>query len=213
MWEDAYYFFGTLTICLMLLASALLIQDMYKTIRMKRSSPSEMTILYYNDDPPTRKVKGVFLAGPTSNEEHTAWRVHVTELLRQKGYKGYVMIPEFRDGGFEKNRLSMADGRPSSIEGSDRASERITDWETVGLENCSQVLFWMPFSLGEKGDPNSLPGFATRGEVQRLMLLRPKNTILGMPEKAFRGGLVRYWASKYGLKIHKTLEDSVNQVK
>ena len=64
-----------------------------------------------------------------------------------------------------------------------------------------------------KGDPNSLPGFATRGEVQRLMILRQKDVILGMPDKVFRGGLVRYWANKYGLKIHKTLEDSVNQVK
>jgi hypothetical protein len=70
----------------------------------------------------------------------------------------------------------------------------------------------MPFSISEKGDPNSLPGFATRGEVQRLMLLRPKNTVLGMPEKVFRGGLVRYWANKYGLKIHKTLEESIDQL-
>ena len=213
MLENTYNFLGTMAICLMLLASASLIQDMYKTIRMKRSSPKELTILYYNDDPPARKVKGVFLAGPTSNEEHTAWRVRVIELLHQKGYKGYVMIPEFRDGGFEKNRLSMDDKKPSTIEGSDRASERITDWETAGLESCSQILFWMPFSLGEKGDPNSLPGFATRGEVQRLMILRQKDVILGMPDKVFRGGLVRYWANKYGLKIHKTLEDSVNQVK
>lgn len=213
MLENTYNFFGTLFCCVLLLGSASLLQDVYRTVRLNTSSPKELTVLYYNDDPPTRKVKGVFLAGPTSSEEHTAWRVRVIELLKQKGYKGYVMIPEFRDGGFEKNRLSMDDGRPSSIEGSDRASERITDWETAGLENCSQVLFWMPFSLGEKGDPNSLPGFATRGEVQRLMLLRPKNTILGMPEKAFRGGLVRYWANKYGLKIHKTLEESVNQIK
>lgn len=213
MWEGTYYFFGTLTIFLLILACASLVQDMYKSIQIRNISPKELTILYYNNDPPTKRVHGVFLAGPTSSEEHTAWRVRAIELLRQKGYKGYVMVPEFQSGGFEKNRLSMDDKKPSTTEGSDRASERITDWETAGLENCSQALFWMPFSLGEKGDPNSLPGFATRGEVQRLMLLRPKNTILGMPEKAFRGGLVRYWASKYGLKIHKTLEEVVDQIK
>jgi hypothetical protein len=123
------------------------------------------------------------------------------------------MVPEFREGGFEKGRPTMDDGKPSTIEGSDRSSENITAWESVGLENCSQVLFWMPFSLGEKGDPNSMPGFATRGEVQRAMILRPQATILGMPEKAFRGGLVRYWANRYGLKIHKTLEEVVNQIK
>lgn len=174
--------------------------------------PNTLVVLYYNDPPPTKRVKGVFLAGPTSSEEHTAWRLQVIEVLKKRGYKGYIMVPEFREGGFEKGRPTMDDGKPSTIEGSDRSSENITAWESVGLENCSQVLFWMPFSLGEKGDLNSMPGFATRGEVQRAMILRPQATILGMPDKAFRGGLVRYWANRYGLKIHKTLEETVSQI-
>ena len=213
MLENTYNFLGTLVICLLLLACSTLLQDIYRTINLRLSSPKELVILYYNDPPPKKKVKGVFLAGPTSSEEHTVWRVRVVEILKQKGYQGYVMIPEFRDGGFEKGRSTMDDGRPSTIEGSDRSSEKITNWESVGLENCSQVLFWMPFSFGEKGDPNSLPGFATRGEVQRLMILRRKDTILGMPDKAFRGGLVRYWANQYRLKIHKTLEEVVDQIR
>lgn len=212
MLENTYNFFGTLATCLVLYGCITLLQIAYKIGSLNLSVPKELVVLYYNDPPPEKKVKGVFLAGPSSSEEHTAWRIQVVELLRKKGYRGYVMIPEFREGGFEKGRPTMDDGKPSTIEGSDRSSERITDWETSGLENCSQVLFWMPFSLGAKGDPDSLPGFATRGEVQRLMILRSKDTIFGMPDKAFRGGLVRYWANKQGLKIYKTLEETVNQI-
>lgn len=212
MAQNLYNFFGTL-LCIVM--ASLCIKLIYNTFQegwVRITAPTSTVVLYYNDPPPTRRVKGVFLAGPTSSEEHTAWRLKVIDLLRQKGYRGYVMVPEFREGGFEKGRPTMDDGKPSTIEGSDRSSENITAWESVGLENCSQVLFWMPFSLGEKGDLNSMPGFATRGEVQRAMILRPQATILGMPDKAFRGGLVRYWANRYGLKIHKTLEETVSQI-
>ena len=147
MLENTYNFFGTVLICLMLCACISLIQDMYKTINLRISAPKELVVLYYNDPPPEKKVKGVFLAGPSSSEEHTAWRVQVIELLKQKGYKGYVMIPEFREGGFEKGRPTMDDGKPSTIEGSDRASEgRILfsecltkhseeDWSVTGPTN------------------------------------------------------------------------------
>ena len=150
MTQNLYNFFGTL-LCAVLVALCMkLIYNIFQEGWVRITAPTSTVVLYYNDLPPTRRVKGVFLAGPTSSEEHTAWRLKVIDLLRQKGYRGYVMVPEFREGGFEKGRPTMNDGKPSTIEGSDRSSENITTWESVGLENCSQVLFWMPFSLGER---------------------------------------------------------------
>lgn len=173
-----------------------------------RSLPNPGGELHYDDPPLDRRTRGVFLAGPTADDgNRTVWRLHAIKLLREAGYADLIVIPEFRDGKFSRERWE--DGLASTTPGVPRTTERILDWETAGVDHCIVVLAWMPFTIGPKGSPESRPGFNTRREVSRVVTQRRAGLALGMPDGALSGGGLRYDIAKAGYPLFPSLEATV----
>lgn len=156
---------------------------------------------------PCSDVSSVFLAGPSSD---TRWRNTAFDALRVGGFRGRIVIPEFRNGIFDKSRFD--DGKPSTVPGMSRSSERILDWETAGIENSSVLMVWMPYT--DFADPRHWTGLSTRSEASRAIGSHEgrKRLVLGMPDDAFRSGQERYHAHRNGLTIHKTLHATCESV-
>lgn len=174
-----------------------------------RSLPNPGGELFYNDPPLDRRTRGVFLAGPTADDgNRTAWRLQAVMLLREEGYTGLIVIPEFRDGKFSRERWD--DGLASTMPGIARATVRILDWETAGIDHCTVVLAWMPFALAAKGTAESRPGFNTRREVSRIITQRRPGLALGMPDGALSGGGLRYDITKAGYPVFDSLKKTVH---
>ena len=154
-----------------------------------RSLPNPGGELFYDDPPLDRRTRGVFLAGPTADDGHrTAWRLRAVTLLRDEGYDGLIVIPEFRDGKFSRERWD--DGQPSTVSYVPRATQRILDWETAGVDHCTVVLAWMPFTLAAKGTAESRPGYSALW--------------------ALSGGGLRYDIAKAGYPLFDSLEKTVH---
>jgi hypothetical protein len=173
-----------------------------------------MDTLFYDDqdleDRLASAPRSLFLAGPTSRGvTRTAWRAQALELLSAYGYDGVVVLPEFRDGLFDR-RAPEVFGRGQSPAPNMRAqSYAVLRWETCGIERTTTVLFWMPFRIGPADDPDSLPGFTTRAEVGRELARDPTRLVLGMPSWALSGSHIRYHAHAAGLRIWETLAETV----
>lgn len=159
--------------------------------------------VYYDDPPLTKNQLSVFLAGPSS---HAKWRGDAVKMLREGGFKGTIVIPEFRSGVFDKSRFD--DCKPSTIPGMSRSSELIMEWETQGIDNSTVLMVWMPYTGFD--DPRQWTGLSTRGESARAIICNRSGLVLGMPSDAFRSGQDRFHAYKKGIPIHTTLESSVN---
>ena len=72
MTQNLYNFFGTL-LCAVLVALCMkLIYNTFQEGWVRITAPTSTVVLYYNDPPPTKRVKGVFLAGPTSDHSWNA---------------------------------------------------------------------------------------------------------------------------------------------
>lgn len=178
---------------------------------MSSSLYPESDLLFY-DDPPfdgssAFNNASVFLAGPSS--EHR-WRPDAVRMLRDGGFSGTIIIPEFRSGVFDKSRFD--DGQPSSIPGMSRSSQKIMEWETRGIENASLMLVWMAYTGFD--DPRHWTGLSTRGEVARAIESdqRRPGLVLGMPPDAFRSGQDRYHAHRRGIPIYPTLQEACDRV-
>lgn len=158
----------------------------------------------YYDDPPLEPGKlSVFLAGPSS---HVKWRPDAVRLLRDGGFKGSIVIPEFRSGVFDKKRWD--DGKPSTVPKMTRASERVMQWETDGIDNATVLVVWMPYTGFD--DSRQWTGLSTRGESSRGIATRRKSRlVLGMPDDAFRSGQDRFHAHRQGITIESSLEDTI----
>jgi hypothetical protein len=170
-------------------------------------------ILRFYDDTLGEPFSGasIFLAGPTSGGVlRTAWRAEALQLLQDRGFTGTVLLPEFRDGLFEQNAPRVFGAPASPIPGMRATSHNILHWETTGIERATVVLFWMPFRIGHKDDPESLPGFTTRAEVSRELARDPSRIVLGMPNRALSSSHIRYHAHHAGLPIHTTLASTVD---
>jgi len=156
-------------------------------------------LVCYDDAPPPSQHLSVFLAGPSS---HRRWRPGAVSLLREGGYTGCIVIPEFRSGVFDKSRFD--DGEASTIPGMSRSSQKIMEWETTCIDNAAVLLIWMPYT--DFSDERQWTGLSTRGEAARAIATRRNGLVLGMPPDAFRSGQDRYHAHKAGFVIYPTLE-------
>lgn len=171
-----------------------------------------METLFYDDAALQDLLRGrrsIFLAGPTSRGvPRTAWRARALDLL--KDFDGTVVLPEFRDGLFaERVKLVFGTGT-SPVPGMRVASHNVLHWETRGIELSTVALFWMPFVIRAETDPESLPGFTTRAEVSRELQRDPKRIVLGMPaSNVLSSSHIRFHAHHAGLRVHETLEETV----
>lgn len=158
--------------------------------------------IYYDDAALTRGKLSVFLAGPSSHER---WRPEAIRLLREGGFKGTIVVPEFRDGVFRKERFD--DGKPGTIPKMTRASENIMRWETDGIDNATVLVVWMPYT--DFADDRKWTGLSTRGESSRAIEAKRRGLVLGMPDDAFRSGQDRFHAHRRGLLIHASLQETI----
>ena len=162
--------------------------------------------LRFYDDPPVPSARSVFLAGPTARTgTRTPWRAQALALFEAAGFDGELVLPEFRDRTFRHEYFD--DGKPSTVPGMRRPSQRILEWETGCIDAASVLLVWMPFTISD--DDASLPGFTTRAEVARAIAQRRLKMQLGMPKGAVSGGHIRFHAHHGGYSIADSLEACV----
>lgn len=172
-----------------------------------------METLFYDDDLDRQlsdRGASIFLAGPTARGiQRTPWRAQTLSLLAGHGYRGTVLLPEFRDTPFDEAAPRVFGHGQSPVPGMRATTYNILRWETTGIERASVVLFWMPFVIAAEDDPASLPGFTTRAEVSRELARAPERIVLGMPGVALSSGHIRYHAHLRGVRIHETLAETV----
>jgi hypothetical protein len=175
-----------------------------------------MKLLFYDvrDLAPALKgTRSVFLAGPTVPQPGiTAWRADAVRLFEQAGFEGALVIPEFEVRHYKEAAPTHFGRPPSPVAGMKDHSYNVLAWETLGIEQSSHVMFWMPFSIGEEHDPDSMPGFTTRAEVARELVRAPRRITLGMTPDALSSAHIRYHAHHAGVSIHPTLEATVAAV-
>ncbi len=162
-----------------------------------------MRTVFY-DDPPLAPHPSIFLAGPTSRDGRTAWRIAALAQLARAGFAGAVLVPEFRDRAFADAAPYHFAGASCSVPEMRAVSYNVLAWETTGIESATVVLFWMPFHIADAADPASLPGFTTRAEVSRELVRAPHRIVLGMPAGALSSAHIRYHAHHAGVPILPT---------
>ena len=133
----------------------------------------------------------IFLAGPTVRGHQThlqpSWRFEACKILREIGWSGNVIIPEFSD-----------------ITQPDKGNEDwIVPWEYNGLKNCDVILFWIPRS-------KELIGLNTNFEFG-YWLNSLKSIVYGRPDDSYRNKYLDImYRMEYGKDemIYNTLEDT-----
>ena len=170
-----------------------------------------MLTRFYEDPPEDKPLhRSVFLAGPTARGvTRTPWRAEALAWLEEKRFEGVVLLPEFREGLFERRAPRIFGGKPSPIPGMRDVSHEVLRWETAGIEHATVVLFWMPFHLAAIDDPTSLPGFTTRAEVSRELARDAARLVLGMPQGALSSSHIRFHAHHAGVPIAPTLQETL----
>ncbi len=173
-----------------------------------------MKLLFYDDQDLEARLRverpSLFLAGPTARGvPRTPWRTEAIALLEKHGFTGTVVLPEFRSGVFADLAPRVFGTGTSPVPGMKTVTHNVLRWETTGIEGVTTVLFWMPFRVRAEDDPESLPGFTTRAEVSRELQRDASRLVLGMPPGAVSGGHIRYHASRAGVPIAETLEETV----
>jgi hypothetical protein len=110
-------------------------------------------------------LDSIFLAGPTvrGHQTHlTSWRFEAIQLLKQHGFHGNVIIPEFT------NKTE-----------SDKYRYDIPAWEFGGLTNSTVILFWIPRTP-------ELIGLTTNHELGYWMARDRQKLVYGRPDGAYR---------------------------
>ena len=86
--------------------------------------------------------ENIFLAGPTPRSEDVkSWRPQAINILRELGYKGNILIPEPRNGGWAENYYHQV------------------EWELESLNKSTGIIFWIPRNM------DNMPGMTTNIEL------------------------------------------------
>lgn len=127
----------------------------------------------------------IFLAGPTYENclKEKSWRPEALDILKRKGYKGTVFVPENWD-------FNLSD------------IESRTGWEIQAMEKADCILFWIPRNLID------MQGFTTNIEFGEFY--RSGKVVLGAPEDAAKMELIETRCSMQGIIRRYTLEDTIN---
>ena len=109
----------------------------------------------------------IFLAGPTVRGNQydklgPSWRVKACKLLKEYGFDGAVVLPEFTNP-YE----------------SDKGRTELPVWEHNGLTRADCILFWLPRT-------RELWGLNTNSEHGFWLAKDPLKLVYGRPDDAFR---------------------------
>lgn len=106
----------------------------------------------------------VFLAGPSPRSAAVqSWRPDMITELRVAGFKGNIIIPEYKDEYESENPKSFV------------YDKRIA-WEVYWLNRANAILFWVPRNM------STMPALTTNIEFGEFM--KSKKVILGYPTNA-----------------------------
>jgi hypothetical protein len=149
--------------------------------------PDELNIVYSDMKLPCLSTKGIFLAGPTPRDSNTvSWRINAIKHLKEKGFKGYVYVPEREKGWSDTFAYS----------------EQI-EWEEEALKKATAILFWIPRNL------DNMPAFTTNIEWGYWTAKNPSKLVLGSPTDAPKMDYMRYYADKLDIPNCNTLEKTL----
>ena len=113
----------------------------------------------FADQPPVFDGLSIFLAGPTPRSSEVAsWRLQALEVLKQRGFTGWALVPERQDW-------------VAAFDYTDQV-----EWEFTCLEAATVIAFWIPRDL------HTLPGFTTNVEFGRY--IGSGRCVYGRPEDA-----------------------------
>lgn len=111
------------------------------------------------------RLPSIFLAGPTVRGHQThliSWRFEACRILKEKGFTGNVIIPEF-----------------TSKTESDKYRYDIPQWEFAGLQNSQVIMFWIPRT-------RELIGLTTNHEHGYWTARDRSKVVYGRPDDAYR---------------------------
>jgi hypothetical protein len=120
-----------------------------------------------------------------------SWRAAAIEHFDELGYKGLLVVPEFRDHK-----------RPAHIPDSPDGNVKIYAWEAEWLARADVILFWVP------RDMKRLPGLTTNIEFG--MFLGTKKIVFGAPPGAEHVEYMRYHCVRAGVSQAEKLSTTVH---
>jgi hypothetical protein len=126
---------------------------------LARRKSTKMRVLTPDDRISDLQPRSIFLAGPTPRSSDVkSWRPEALDYLRRTGFDGDVLVPERKDF---KAQFGYCDQ---------------VEWELMGLERCSVVLFWVP------RDMVTMPALTTNVEFG--MYIKSNKIVYGRPQTA-----------------------------
>lgn len=150
--------------------------------------PDTFNIAYAQETLPGFCRSSIFLAGPTPRDENTqSWRPEAVEILQKKDFKGWLYIPE------------MKDGWSSDFEYSNQI-----EWEEEGLTKAAVIVFWVPREL------EKMPAFTTNVEWGYWVAKNPDKLVLGYPKDTPKMNYLDYYAKKLKIPVVHKLDDALD---
>lgn len=126
--------------------------------------------------------ESIFLAGPTVRPgvDLQSWRPEALRLLKEKGFKGRVFVPEMPGGGLSAGTVDQQ-----------------IRWEWSALDQASVIVFWVPRDLA------LIPGFTTNVEFGSFD--NSGKVLLGYPADAEKMRYMDRLARRYHVPVFDDL--------
>ena len=132
----------------------------------------------YSDGPLVVTKPSIFLAGPTPRSKDVkSWRPEAIEHLEDFKFPGQVIVPEKSDW-------------------TDTSYVNQVEWEYIGLEECSLVVFWVPRDL------ETMPALTTNVEFGGYV--KSGRILYGRPDYAPKNQYLDWLYTKHTYKIPST---------
>lgn len=146
--------------------------------------------VYAQEVLPSKVRKTLFLAGPTSRDPNVkGWRTEAVNILRRLGFDGHVFIPEAEQGDWNGNYVSQL------------------NWEEEALNRSDLIAFWVPRDPTGSMFGTPMAAFTTNIEWGRWY--ESGKVVWGAPDWAKHTKYPEYYAAKFGMTVHRTLEETL----
>jgi 8-oxo-dGTP pyrophosphatase MutT (NUDIX family) len=149
-----------------------------------------MEIVYTGKEAPETYSKSLFLAGPSlrpgQEKELVSWRIEALAYLENQGFDGVIFCPEHKDNIF-----------PDNFD-----YDQQVGWEDKHLKMADLVVFWIPRKI------KTMPAFTSNIEWGKYE--DTGKVVYGHPEDAEKMNYLDYYADKYNVPVHKTLQETLD---